>query len=123
MTTARAQTPFRVISDGWRHLPKMTAHAGDGFIADVYENPDGCVMCSGFFELHHSDEPLLYVYEYDEMKVVLSGELLLENHDTGQRLVARERDAIFFPRGSRIHFSTPDHALAFYVGERAADLL
>lgn len=123
MTTERAQAPFRVTPDAWKNLPKMTEHAGDGYIADVYENPEGSAMCSGFFELNHTDEPLLYIYEYDEMKVVLEGEFLLENRETGQTLVAREKDAIFFPKGSRIYFSTPSHALAFYVGDRSSDLL
>jgi ethanolamine utilization protein EutQ (cupin superfamily) len=118
-----AQTPFRVTSDAWKDLPRMTGHSGDGYIADVYANPGGTPMCSGFFELRHTEEPLLYVYEYDEMKVVLEGEFLLENIDTGQRLVAKAKDAIFFPKGSRINFSTPDYALAFYTGYRTADLL
>ncbi|QGF24053.1 cupin domain-containing protein [Raineyella fluvialis] len=120
---ANTQTPFRVTSGAWQDLPKMTDYAGDGYIADVYENPDGSAMCSGFFELKHAEEPLFYEYEYDEMKVVLEGEFVLENVDTGQVQVARAKDAIFFPKGSRINFSTPDHALAFYTGHRRADLL
>lgn len=123
MTTEPAPAPFQVTPGAWQNLPAMTAHSGDGYIADVYENPEGSHMCSGFFELNHTDEPLLYIYEYDEMKVVLEGEFVLENVDTGQRLVAHEKDAIFFPKGSRINFSTPGHALAFYVGDRSSDLL
>lgn len=115
--------PFRVTENAWKELPKMTEHAGDGYIADVYANPEGSPMCSGFFELKHTEEPLLYIYEYDEMKVVLEGEFLLENIDTGQTLIARAKDAIFFPKGSRINFSTPDYALAFYTGYRTADQL
>ena len=115
--------PFRVTPDAWKDLPKMTGHAGAGYIADTYSNPEGCPMCSGFFELRHTAEPLLYVAEYDEMKVVLEGEFLLENVDTGQSLMAKAKDAIFFPKGSRINFSTPDYALAFYTGYRSADQL
>jgi ethanolamine utilization protein EutQ (cupin superfamily) len=121
-----ARAPFRVTSGGWRNLPKMpdTDYPGtEGFIGDVYENPAGSVMCSGFFELHHTDAALYYVYEYDEMKVVIEGEFLLENKDTGQTQVAKAKDAIFFPKGSRIYFSTPSYALAFYTGHRDADLL
>lgn len=55
--------------------------------------------------------------------MVLEGEFLLENKDTGQTLVAKTKDAIFFPKGSRIYFSTPSYALAFYCGDRDADLL
>ena len=128
MTIEDVQTelPFRVTSDAWVGLPKMpeSEYPGtEGFIGDVYSNPDGSVMCSGFFELHHTDEPLRYVYDYDEMKVVLEGEFLLENRATGQTAIAKARDAIFFPKGSIIYFSTPSYALAFYTGHRAADLL
>lgn len=116
--------PFRVTPEAWKGLPRMDDHpAAEGYIADVYENPEGSRMCSGFFELKHTDAPLVYHYEYDEMKVVLEGEFLLENVDTGQTTVARAKDAIFFPKGSRIAFSTPSYALAFYAGDRDATLL
>lgn len=121
-----AIAPFRVTADAWKDLPKMPQDeypGTDGYIADTYVNPDDSVMCSGFFELNHADEPLLYEYTYDEMKVVLEGEFLLENADTGQKAVAKAKDAIFFPKGSRILFSTPDRALAFYAGHRNADSL
>lgn len=121
--TTHTTPAFRVTAEAWKGLPAMTEHAGDGYIGDVYENPEGSAMCSGFFELHHTEEPLVYLYEYDEMKVVLEGELLLENVDTGQRGIARAKDAVFFPSGSRIAFSTPSHALAFYTGHRDATLL
>ncbi|WZH50862.1 MAG: hypothetical protein PIR53_12600 [Nocardioides alkalitolerans] len=127
MTTtpdAPATAPFLVTSEAWKGLPRMEEYpACEGYIGDVYENPEGSSMCSGFFELKHTDEPLVYLYEYDEMKVVLEGEFLLENVDTGQKTVARAKDAIFFPKGSRIAFSTPSYALAFYAGDRNADLL
>lgn len=120
------QAPFRVTPDAWKQLPKMDdpEYAGtEGFIGDVFENPEGSVMCSGFFELRHTDAPLQYEYQYDEMKVVLEGEFLLENKETGQVLTARAKDAIFFPKGSKIHFSTPSYALAFYAGHRDSTLL
>ncbi|WP_099023408.1 cupin domain-containing protein [Mycolicibacterium palauense] len=112
---------FRVTSDFWKQLPQMPLEqypGTQGYIDDVYANPEGTPMCSGYFELHHTDAPLDYYYEYDEMKIVLEGEFRLENPDTGQVMIARAKDAIFFPKGSRILFSTPDRALAFYVGHR-----
>ncbi|WP_432536158.1 cupin domain-containing protein [Kineococcus arenarius] len=115
------KTPFRVTPDAWQNLPRMDEpeFAGtEGYIGDVYANPDGSPMASGYFELRHTDEPLRYEYTYDEMKVVLEGEFRLEDADTGQVLIARAKDAIFFPKGSTILFSTPDRALAFYVGHR-----
>ncbi|TIC79918.1 ethanolamine utilization protein [Nocardioides sp. GY 10127] len=122
--TAGTTTPFRVTPDAWQGLPRMEEHPdAEGYIGDVYQNPEGSTMCSGYFELHHTDEPLVYDYGYDEMKVVLQGEFTLVNVDTGQTMVAREKDAIFFPKGSRIAFSTPSYALAFYVGDRDGTLL
>ncbi len=124
MTSTGTDTPFLVTPEAWTGLPRMTEHPeSEGYIKDVYENPEGSRMCSGFFELHHTDAPLVYTYDYDEMKVVLEGEFLLENVDTGQQTVARAKDAIFFPKGSRIAFSTPSYALAFYAGDRDATLL
>jgi ethanolamine utilization protein EutQ (cupin superfamily) len=120
--TDTAVPPFRVTSGFWEKLPPMSAQEypdTEGYIDDVYANPDGSPMCSGYFELRHTDAPLDYRYEYDEMKIVLEGEFRLENPDTGQVEIARAKDAIFFPKGSRILFSTPDRALAFYVGYRS----
>jgi ethanolamine utilization protein EutQ (cupin superfamily) len=114
--------PFRVRSGFWMTLSPMSAEQypnTDARIDDVYVNPDGSPMCSGYFELRHTDAALDYFYEYDEMKIVLEGEFRLENVDTGQVEIARAKDAIFFPKGSRILFSTPDRALAFYVGYRS----
>ncbi|WP_405539549.1 hypothetical protein OG787_46395 [Streptomyces sp. NBC_00075] len=111
--------PFRVTPDGFKGLPSMEVAGTEAFIGDVYSNPDGSEMASGFFELRHTDQPLDYEYTYDEMKIVIEGEFRLENKDTGQVLIARPKDAIFFPKGSRILFSTPDRALAFYVGHRS----
>lgn len=114
--------PFRVTEGFWKDLPQMpvSEYPGTrGYIADVYPNPDGSELASGYFRLDHTDAPLDYFYEYDEMKVVLDGEFRLENPDTGQVLIAKKWDAIFFPKGSRIIFSTPTSALAFYTGLRS----
>lgn len=80
-------------------------------------------MCSGFFELNHTDESLEYIYAYDEMKVILEGEIVMENTDISQSELVKARDAIFIPKGSGIQFTTPSHALAFYCGDRDATLL
>ncbi|MET1038010.1 MAG: hypothetical protein ABW075_07025 [Aeromicrobium sp.] len=123
-TTPTTTAPtFLVTAGAHVGMPSMEIPGTLGFIQDTYENPQDSVMCSGYFELQHADEPLLYEYHYDEMKVVLEGEFLLRNVDTGQEMVARKHDAIFFPQGSRIEFSTPDRALAFYAGHRDASLL
>ena len=53
------------------------------------------------------------------MKVVVEGEFHLTDLDTGQQVVARPKDVLFFPKGSRIRFETPDRALGFYTGHRS----
>lgn len=123
-TTDSDQTvaAFRVTSDFWATLPQMpvTEYPGtEGFIDDVYANPEGSEMSAGYFELRHTDAPLDYYYAYDEMKVVLEGVFRLENLETGQVETAGPKDAIFFPKGSRIRFTTEDRALAFFVGHRS----
>lgn len=125
MTTTDPKTvaaPFRVTSRFWEDLPQMPAEeypGTEGFIDDVFSNPDGSEMSAGYFELKKTDAPLDYYYAYDEMKVVLEGEFELENLDTGQVEYAGPKDAIFFPKGSRIRFTTPDRALAYFVGHRS----
>lgn len=121
-TNETSMIPFRVTSGFHETLPQMplASYPGTkGFIDDVFANPDGSEMSAGYFALEHTDQVLDYFYEYDEMKVVLEGEFRLENPDTGQVVIARKHDAIFFPKGSRILFSTPDRALAYFVGHRS----
>ncbi|CAH0291535.1 cupin domain-containing protein [Rhodococcoides fascians] len=121
-STETTPTPFSVTSGFQDTLPQMPLEqypGTQGFIADVFANPNGSEMSAGYFELKHTDAVLDYYYEYDEMKVVLEGEFRLENPDTGQVIMAKKHDAIFFPKGSRILFSTPDRALAYFVGHRS----
>ena len=122
MTDTESVAPFQVTTEFWKNLPQMptTEYPGtQGYIDDVYSNPNGSEMSAGYFELRATDAPLDYYYAYDEMKVVLEGEFRLENLDTGQVETAGPKDAIFFPEGSRIRFTTPDRALAYFVGHRS----
>ncbi len=86
-------------------------------IGDSLHNPAGSVMCAGFFELKKS-EPLVYTYTYDEMKMVVQGEFILTDQDTGEVTRAKERDVLFFPKGTTVKFETPDYALGFFAGDR-----
>jgi ethanolamine utilization protein EutQ len=74
-------------------------------------------MSAGFFELKAS-EPLVYTYTYDEMKVVIAGEFILTDQSTGEVTHAKERDVLFFPKGTTVKFETPEYGLGFFAGDR-----
>ena len=116
MTTSTARIGH--VSGGSSKLPSMEVPGVRAFIGDVIANPGGAEICGGFFELF-AGQPLDYEYTYDEMKVVVEGEFHLTDLDSGQRVVARSKDVLFFPKGSRIRFETPDRALGFYTGQRS----
>ena len=95
------------VEAGYTGLPKMDAPGSEAAIGDSLHNPEGSVMCAGFFELKKS-EPLVYTYTYDEVKVVVHGEVI---H-------AQERDVLFFPKGTTVKFETPEYGLGFFAGDR-----
>ena len=115
-TLATAGSIHRV-RGGFEALPSMNVEGCEAFIGDSLTNPTGSAMCSGFFELRKG-EPLVYEYTYDEMKLVVSGDFILTDMATGETTVARERDILFFPKGTTVKFETEDSALGFFVGDR-----
>ncbi|MFJ5956890.1 cupin domain-containing protein [Paenarthrobacter sp. NPDC092416] len=105
------------VEGGYIGLPSMNEPGTIAAIGDSLHNPAGTVMSAGFFELKAS-EPLVYTYTYDEMKVVIKGEFILTDQTTGETTQAKERDVLFFPKGTTVKFETPDYALGFFVGDR-----
>jgi ethanolamine utilization protein EutQ len=106
------------VEGGYMDLPSMNEPGVDAAIGDSFSNPGGSAISAGFFELKAS-EPLVYEYTYDEMKVVVQGEFILTDQATGDVVHAKERDVLFFPRGTTVKFETPDYALGFYTGHRS----
>ena len=106
------------VEGGYVGLPSMNEPGVEAAIGDSLHNPRGSVMSAGFFELKASD-PLVYTYSYDEMKVVIQGEFILTDQDTGETTRAKERDVLFFPKGTTVKFETPDYALGFFAGHRS----
>jgi ethanolamine utilization protein EutQ len=96
----------------------MDAPGCEAAIGDSLSNPEGAAISAGFFELKAS-APLVYEYTYDEMKVVVQGEFILTDQATGDVTHAKERDVLFFPKGTTVKFETPDYALGFYTGHRS----
>ncbi len=115
-TLSKAGSIYKV-EGGYIGLPSMNEPGCDSAIGDSLSNPGGSVMCAGFFELKAS-KPLVYTYTYDEMKVVVQGEFILTDQTTGEVTHAKERDVLFFPKGTTVKFETPDYALGFFAGDR-----
>lgn len=105
------------VEGGYLGLPSMNEPGTIAAIGDSLHNPEGSVMSAGFFELKAS-QPLVYTYTYDEMKVVIAGEFILTDETTGEVTHAKERDVLFFPKGTTVKFETPDYALGFFTGDR-----
>lgn len=51
---------------------------------------------------------------YHEMKIILDGHFFITD-ETGQSVKGVKGDVFYFPKGSKITFTTDDFGLAFYV--------
>ena len=65
----------------------------------------------------HSGTPLVYKYDYHEMKIILEGHFYISD-ETGKEVKATKGDVFYFPAGCTITFKTDDYGLAFYTGQR-----
>ncbi|MDJ0315385.1 ethanolamine utilization protein [Arthrobacter sp. H35-D1] len=106
------------VEGGYIGLPSMNFPESDAAIGDSLSNPGGSVMSAGFFELKAS-KPAVYTYTYDEMKVVVQGTFVLTDMATGGVALGKERDVLFFPKGTTVKFQTPDYALGFFTRHRS----
>ena len=107
----------------------MTLHSGlkyfggenkdKSYLTDFFLSlvPDA-KMTGGFYKLLKGPH-LDYTYEYEEFKYIVNGEYHLSD-GTGQKVVAKAGDLMYFPKGCPVRFTSPDFALGFYVGQRAA---
>lgn len=76
------------------------------------DNPEKPISC-GFFRLEKGT-PLVYEYGFDEMKIILEGDFGLSD-ETGQTAKAGPGDVVYFPKGSKITFTTENGGRAFWV--------
>ncbi|KAH8681671.1 acyltransferase family-domain-containing protein [Xylariales sp. PMI_506] len=91
-------------------LAGNNAYLGDVFSSDKV-SPETPVS-AGLYRLEKG-EPLVYTYNYDEMKIILEGDFTISD-STGQEVKATKGDVFFFPKGATITFTTTDYGLAFY---------
>ncbi|KAL8691082.1 MAG: hypothetical protein Q9218_003609 [Villophora microphyllina] len=132
--------------------PPMIAN-GNAFLGDVFSTTDigrDHPLSAGFYHLAPGPE-LVYTYTYDEMKILLEGDMQIaqlssspaptltrpteegksgikegEGKGGEEGIVKAEVDAkagdvFFFPKGSVIRFRTRGGGKAWFVGARARD--
>ncbi len=80
-------------------------------LADVITSADKSSMAAGFMAWKECFFP--WTLNYDEVDIVLEGELHIRNG--GQTVVGKAGDVIFIPKGSDIEFGTPSTVRFFYV--------
>jgi ethanolamine utilization protein EutQ (cupin superfamily) len=98
-------------------LPSMNVHATQAFLADVHTSGDMAkpITC-GFFRMEKGPA-LVYDYNYEEMKVIVEGEMIISD-EMGQSVEARPGDVFYFAKGSQITFSSPSYGIGFFCGQR-----
>ncbi|KAL8998996.1 MAG: hypothetical protein Q9169_002102 [Polycauliona sp. 2 TL-2023] len=115
---ANAQSEFKppLIANG-------NAFLGDVFSSDRTTSP----ISAGFYRLEPGPE-LIYTYTYDEMKILLEGDMQISQlkDANGEDVVkeevqAKKGDTFFFPKGAVVRFRTKEGGLAWFCGQRARD--
>ncbi len=76
-------------------------------------------ISAGFYRLEKGT-PLVYEYTYHEMKIIVEGSFDITD-ETGNTVHAVPGDVFYFPKGSKITFTTEDYGLGFFCGQREKD--
>ncbi|GJN89965.1 hypothetical protein Rhopal_002954-T1 [Rhodotorula paludigena] len=103
------------------HEHKLTTLTATSAIDDVFASDDTTAPISGgIFTVTAGAESdnLKYSYGYNELKIILEGTIVLEDADTGNKIVGTAGDVIKIDKGTTVIFSSPDQGRAFYVGQR-----
>jgi len=98
-------------------LPALDVPGVDALMKDfASKSSNGAPITFGMFRMSKGD-PLPYEYEFDEYKLVLEGELSVED-ESGTTTTFTKGDVIEFAKGTKAVFSSPSTALTFYVAQR-----
>lgn len=91
----------------------INATFGDTVVSDSKDK----TLVGGFFHLNSSDKPLVYTYDYEEMKYIAAGEFIITD-ESGKKVHAHVGDVFYFGDGETITFETPTKGTGFFVGQR-----
>ena len=93
-------------------IPDVKASLQDLACSTDAASPITC----GLFRMERG-KPLEYTYSYDECKILLEGEMTVQESG-GESVQARAGDVLFFSKGTKVTFSSGSSGLAFYCGQR-----
>ena len=82
-------------------------------------NDDQAPITAGLFRLE-AGNPITYTYTYEEMKLIIDGELQITD-ESGETVTGRTGDLFYFPKGSVITFATDTFGVGYFCGQRGAD--
>ncbi|MEX1200153.1 MAG: cupin domain-containing protein [Methylophaga sp.] len=98
--------------------PSMNIEGVDGYLGDTFvSDSKDKTICAGFFHLNKTDKPLVYTYDYEEMKVIVEGEFIISD-ESGYKVHAKVGDVLYFGDGETIIFETPSRGVGFFAGQR-----
>ena len=108
------------------HVGKITdselpLFAGDNaYLKDfAVSNDEQAPITVGLFRLE-AGKPITYTYTYEEMKLIIDGELQITD-ESGGTVTGRTGDLFHFPKGSVITFATDTFGVGYFCGQRGAD--
>lgn len=100
--------------------PAIPSPGNNSFLGDIFTSdaPEDQKMTCGFYR-QEAGKPLVYKYDYDEMKVFLEveGEYWISD-EAGEKVSVKAGDVFYFPRGTTITFETTGYGYAFFTGLR-----
>lgn len=104
----------------FQDLDSMETPGVNAWLEDVTGTAAGAdrPMTCAFFKIAKSDEPLVYDYDYDEVKIILDGVITVS--DGTNTVDAKKGDVLLLPNGAHITFTTDSEGTAFVCGARDA---
>ncbi|KAL8865229.1 MAG: hypothetical protein Q9174_007000 [Haloplaca sp. 1 TL-2023] len=112
------------------HIANGNAFLGDVFSSSDINRPNP--LSAGFYHLKPGPE-LVYTYTYDEMKILVEGEMQIAQLSAAPSAEMKEPTLIkeeveatpgsvfFFPKGAVVRFRTRNGGKAWFCGGRARD--
>ncbi|MGB4812300.1 MAG: cupin domain-containing protein [Methylophilaceae bacterium] len=98
-------------------LPSMKVEGTNAYLKDIVHNANKTMpLTCGLFRMEKGGKDLVYTYEYDEAKIIISGTMNVSDGFSKAKLKAG--DVVYFPKGATITFSSDSQGVGFICGNR-----